>query len=239
MPTPRFPTDASDRPAAAHARHGRLATAMPLVMLAALVALGIALDALGLFDWRAALARVRGHPGGVTLAAAIVATQTVLYTLALPGSTLLWVAAVLYPPPVATLVLAAGGTAGAFGAYLFARRVTRVTAARAGEHRLYRLLEAQGDFFTLCALRILPGMPHSLLNYTAGTLRLPLPSFLAATALGHAVKSFLYSSAIAGIATSAALSDLLRADILVPLFALTLLLLLGRRARRRWRRPRD
>ena len=82
----------------------------------------------------------------------------------------------------------------ALGAYVFARRLTRLDVSAARGHRLFSILERQGDFFTLCALRVLPGMPHSAINYAAGTLALPLPRFLAATALGLAFKSHLYSA---------------------------------------------
>ena len=129
----------------------------------------------------------------------------------------------------------AGGTAGALGAYLFARRLTRLDVSAARGHRLFNILERQGDFFTLCALRVLPGMPHSAINYASGTLALPLPRFLAATALGLALKSYLYSAALHIAATTGAtgLSDLLRLDVLAPLLAIALLLLPGRFLRRR------
>ena len=105
--------------------------------------------------------------------------------------------------------------------------------ARARGGRLFGLLERQGDFFTLCALRVLPGMPHSAINYASGTLALPLARFLAATALGLALKSYLYSAAIAGAIGTAGPADLLRLDVLGPLVAIALLLLLGRFAYRR------
>ena len=188
-----------------------------ILVLAALAVLGIALDALDLVDWSRVLA------------------QLVLFTFGQPGSILFWAAALLYPPPLATLILTAGGTAGALGAYLFARRLTRLDVSAARGHRLFDILERQGDFFTLCALRVLPGMPHSAINYASGTLALPLPRFLAATALGLALKSYLYSAALHIAATTGAtgLSDLLRLDVLAPLLAIALLLLPGRFLRRR------
>jgi uncharacterized membrane protein YdjX (TVP38/TMEM64 family) len=216
----------------------RLAKIGPFIVLAALIALGIALDALGLFDWRTVLEWARGYPAGWELAVAIIVLQVGLFTFALPGSSLVWVAAVLYPPPLATLILTSGGTGGALFAYLFSHRLTRVTAEQAQDGRLYRLLKAQSDFLTLIALRVLPGMPHSLINYAAGTLRLPLPRFLVTTALGLGLKAFLYSSAIDEIVGLAALSDVLRVEILAPLFAIALLLLLGSAARKRWLRAR-
>lgn len=199
-----------------------------LALLAALVALGIALEALGVIDWRLALEWARGHARGWQLPVTIVLAQSVLYTFARPGSILFWVAALLYSAPLATVILTAGGTAGALGAYLFARRLTRIHVARARGERIFNLLERQGDFFTLCALRVLPGMPHSAINYASGTLALPLVRFLAATALGLAIKSYLYSAAVGGVVGTAGPSDLLRLDVLGPLFAIASLLFLGR-----------
>jgi uncharacterized membrane protein YdjX (TVP38/TMEM64 family) len=210
-----------------------------IAFLAALVILGIALDALDIVDWREALEWARGHAGGWYVPAGIVLAQFVLFTLAQPGSLLFWVAALLYAPPAATAILTVGGTSGALGAYLLARRLTRLDLPKAREQRLFRLLERQGDFFTLCALRVLPGMPHALINYAAGTLALPVAMFLAATALGLAVKTYLYATAVAGAVESAAPQDLLRIEVLGPLFALALLLALGRLALNRMvnRRP--
>jgi uncharacterized membrane protein YdjX (TVP38/TMEM64 family) len=207
-----------------------------IVLLAALAVLGIALDAFDLLDAAAALDWARRHAHGWRLPAAIVAAQTVLYTLAQPGSILFWVAALLYSAPLATVILTAGGSAGALGAYLFARRLTRGYAAAARGHRLFTLLERQGDFFMLLALRVFPGMPHSAINYAAGALGLPIARFLSATALGFAVKSYLYSSAVEAASGSASAADLLRLEVLGPLFAIAALLALGAFAQRRWRR---
>ena len=201
-----------------------------LAVLAALIALGIALEMLGIVDWRLALQWARGHAGGWPLAAAIVAAQLALYTFAQPGSMLLWVAALIFPPAAAALILTAGGTSGALGAYLLARRVTALDRAEARQRRLYRLLERQGDFFTLCALRVLPGMPHSVINYAAGILALPLARFLCASALGLAVKSYLYSSALHAAAGAASPAELMRPAVLGPLILIALLLLAARLA---------
>jgi len=76
-------------------------------------------------------------------------------------------------------------------------------------------------------------MPHSAINYAAGTLALSLPRFLCASTLGLAVKSYLYSAAVSGAIGTAGPSDLLRLEVLGPLFAIALLLLLGRLAYRR------
>jgi uncharacterized membrane protein YdjX (TVP38/TMEM64 family) len=206
----------------------------PFVVLALLVAVGIALDSLGVIDREQWLDWARSHAGDWRLPAGLVLIQVALFTFALPGSTLVWVAAPLYPAPAAALILTTGGTVGAATAYLFARRL-----ARTEEHPLHRLLRARGDFLTLSAVRLLPGVPHSLINYGAGSLRLPLARFLAATALALSVKTLLYSSAIREVVDSASPSDLLRPATLLPLVGLALLLLLGRFAKARWLDTRD
>lgn len=212
--------------------------ARPLIVLAALVVAATLFDALGLFDRRAALDWARGHHAGWPTAVVIIAVQIVMFAFALPGSAVVWVAAALYPVPAATMILTAGGTAGALAAYLLAHRLTAATAA--AEHgRLYRLLQSQGDFLTLCALRVLPGMPHSVISYAAGLLHLALPGFLAAAALGFALKGFLYSSAIVGVLESEEVADLLDAATVGPLVAIALLLLVGRAVRRRWQRSKE
>jgi uncharacterized membrane protein YdjX (TVP38/TMEM64 family) len=202
-----------------------------------LITVGIALAALGIVEWRQALEWARGHSHGWQLPVAIVLAQLALYTFGQPGSTLFWVAALLYSPSVATLMLTAGGTSGALGAYLFARRLTQPDPARA--QPVFRLIERHGDFFTLCALRILPGMPHSVINYASGMLALPLLRFLFATALGLAIKSYLYASAIDGAIETATPSDLLRIEVLGPLIIIAFVLLLGRFAVNRAARARS
>src|SRR3970282_534326 len=164
---------------------------------------------------------------------------------------LLWVAALIFPPAAAAVILTAGGTSGALGAYLLPRRVTALDwaearprrpdhllarpgpaldRAEARQRRLYHLLERQGDFFTLCALRVLPGMPHSVINYAAGILALPLARFLSASALRLAVKSYLYSSALHAAARGASPAELMRPAVLGPLILIALLLLAARLA---------
>ena len=70
-----------------------------LSILAALVGLGIALEALGVVDWRLASGVWRSSGRGPMrgqLAVTIVLAQFALYTFAQPGSILFWVAALLY-----------------------------------------------------------------------------------------------------------------------------------------------
>lgn len=205
----------------------------PLAALGALVIIGLAAQALDLVDWRDALALARGHADRWWMVPALVLLQVLLFTFGLPGSAVLWLVAPLYAPAAAAAILTAGGCAGALAAYAFARRLTGASLARLQAARGYRFLQRQSDFLALCALRLAPGFPHSVLNYAAGVLRLPLAAFLAAAALGFAVKTYLYSRVIHRALAADRPADLLAADALWPLLAAALIMLAARTALRR------
>ncbi|MEX2199599.1 MAG: VTT domain-containing protein [Burkholderiales bacterium] len=205
----------------------------PLALLAALTALGIAAHALGLVDAAAALAWARTHAAQWWFPVALVALQVLLFTFGLPGSAVLWLAAPLYAPAAATLLLTSGGCAGALAAYAFARRLAGASLDRLHASSGYRILQREGDFLVLCALRVAPGMPHSVLNYAAGVLRLPLGPFMAAAAVGFSVKAYLYSSVIHQALAAGAPAELLAPATLWPLVALVAVLLAARALHRR------
>lgn len=221
---PPAPPAADDEP--------RRAQLLPLAGLLVLVCIGALLHALGVFDWRETLQWARGHAQHWWLAAALIAAQVVLFMFALPGSTVLWLVAPLYPPAVAAAILAAGGSLGGLAGYFFARRMTARQMALLRRKRLFLLLEKHADFPALLALRLLPAFPHSVINYGAGVLRLPVAAFLAAAALGLGVKSFLYASVIYPVA-QAEFSEFARMDTVLALLGLALLVFAGRAFRRR------
>lgn len=204
------------------------AAGWPLALLATLFALGLAAHFLEWFAWREALAWARGHAEQWWLAPALILLQVLLFMFALPGSTVLWLVAPLYAPPAATFILTAGGVGGALAAYAFSRRLTEAERARLQRHRAWQTLAHETDFLALCALRLVPAFPHSVLNYGAGLLRLPLAGFAASAALGFGLKAFLYSSLIHSGIESATLRELLRPDALLPLLLLALLLFAAR-----------
>jgi uncharacterized membrane protein YdjX (TVP38/TMEM64 family) len=204
------------------------AAGWPLALLATLFALGLAAHFLEWFVWREALAWARGHAEQWWLAPALILLQVLLFMFALPGSTVLWLVAPLYAPPAATFILTAGGVGGALAAYAFSRRLTEAERARLQRHRAWQTLAHETDFLALCALRLVPAFPHSVLNYGAGILRLPLVGFAASAALGFGLKAFLYSSLIHSGIESATLRELLWTDALLPLLLLALLLLAAR-----------
>ena len=221
---PPAPPAADDEP--------QRAQLLPLAGLLVLVCIGALLHALGVFDWRETLQWARGHAQHWWLAAALIAAQVVLFMFALPGSTVLWLVAPLYPPAVAAAILAAGGSLGGLAGYFFARRMTARQMALLRRKRLFLLLEKHADFPALLALRLLPAFPHSVINYGAGVLRLPVAAFLAAAALGLWVKSFLYASVIYPVA-QAEFSEFARMDTVLALLGLALLVVAGRAFRRR------
>ena len=221
---PPAPPAADDEP--------QRAQLLPLAGLLVLVCIGALLHALGVFDWRETLQWARGHAQHWWLAAALIVAQVVLFMFALPGSTVLWLVAPLYPPAVAAAILAAGGSLGGLAGYFFARRMTARQMALLRRKRLFLLLEKHADFPALLALRLLPAFPHSVINYGAGVLRLPVAAFLAAAALGLGVKSFLYASVIYPVA-QAEFSEFARMDTVLALLGLALLVVAGRAFRRR------
>lgn len=205
----------------------RLAASWPILLLIAMLALGLAAYFLEWGQWQALLQWARGHAQQGWLVAALILLQVVLFMFALPGTSLLWVVATLYPPVESTLILVAGATGGATAAYFFARIISTSRLTQLQSHRAFRLLREHGNFFALCVLRLIPGFPHSVINYGAGVLRLPVGQFISASVLGIAVKSYLYSNVIHAALTASEPADLLQADIVAPLIVLALLLLLA------------
>ncbi len=193
------------------------------VILLIMVALGIVLHYSGVLDWGKILhwARSESHHWWIPLA--LISFQILLFTLALPGSAMLLVVAPLYSPGTATLILTTGATLGALGAYWFARRETLAWSVRVKDSHLFHVLEQKGDFLSLCAIRLLPAFPHSVINYGAGLLHLHLVSFIFSSIIGLGIKSFLYSNAIHGALQASRVSELIRVDTLGPLVILALL----------------
>lgn len=205
----------------------------PLALLATLVVLGLAAHGLDLVDMHVALGWARGHAEQWWFAPLLVLLQVALFTFALPGSAVLWLAAPLLAPVAAAAVLTVGGCGGALAAYAFARRLTGASLQRLKAHRGYRILERQSDFLLLCALRLLPAFPHSVINYAAGTLQVRLLPFAASAALGFGAKAWLYTNVIHSALAAERLADLASVQLLWPLVVLALALLIARTVLRR------
>ena len=198
-----------------------------LLIVALLIVTGIILDFAGLLDADVLLDIAREYADHWWLVLVLILLQVVLFTFALAGSFFLWIAAPLYPPAMATFILAAGGTLGGITAYLFSRRLTDEWTSKIETSQTYRLLQKQHNFFTLFALRLFPAFPHALINYSSGILKVRLKHFIAASVLGLSIKSCIYSDIIYHAASSSSLDELLDISTYGPLMLLSVMTLLG------------
>jgi uncharacterized membrane protein YdjX (TVP38/TMEM64 family) len=207
-----------------------------IILLGLILILGILAVQLGWFDWRLFLHQGEQYAHLWWFAPAVIVAKVVLYTFALPGSTLIWVAGLFYHPIAATLIIVAGGTGGALAAYGFCQRMSADAHRRIETSRFFQFLRRHSDWATLCAIRILPNFPHSVINYGSGLLALPLPRFVISTVVGFAVKGYLYAAMIRNAATADTLAEVIDLKILGPLFILAALFLVGKAIQRRGRK---
>ena len=183
-----------------------------LVIVGLLVLSGVLLEVYGLLDAAETLEYARGFTQYWWLVIVIIVAQALLFTFALAGSVFLWVAAPLYPPLTATLILTAGSTLGGLGAYFLSQYLTDDLKNRIEDSRVYRVLHDNNNFLTLFAMRVFPGFPHSVVNYSAGMLRARITDFVVAAILGVGIKTYIYAQVIYGASNSAAASRV----VLVP-----------------------
>lgn len=170
------------------------------------------------------------HPAVII---SVILIMAVTLTLGLPGSIGLWLIAPFYTPMAATPMLIVGSVAGALGAYYLSSRFSDRWTPKGLTRKIMSKLEKRSDFLTQCALRVLPGFPHSVVNFAAGLLRLPLATFLMAAIIGLGVKWVVYASAIYGALEAVEKEEAVSPNVILPLVALTLLLLTGAWLRRR------
>lgn len=165
------------------------------------------------------------HPATIPL---LILVQALLLALALPGTLMLWVVAPFYPPLVAAAILTAGSTLGALAAYHTASWLGGIWRPGPTGRRVVHLLHRQGDVWTQLTLRVLPGFPHSVVNYVSGTLGLPLGGFLLAAVLGLGMKWVVYAYAVHTLVQSGVEGEGVGMASLLPLAALATLLAGGR-----------
>ena len=201
--------------------------AKKLLIIALLISAGILLEVAGLLDAEKILNIARGYSDEWWLVVLLILLQAVLFTFALAGSFFLWIAAPLYPPAMATFILAAGGTIGGIGAYWFSKNLTDEWVEKIENSHAYKLLHKQDNFFTLFALRVFPAFPHSLVNYSSGILKVKLSHFIPAAILGIGIKSYIYADVIYNATSSASLNELIDISSYGPLALLSALTLVG------------
>jgi uncharacterized membrane protein YdjX (TVP38/TMEM64 family) len=205
-----------------------------LVILGALIATGIALQLAGFLNPQDIVPVARQYADHWWLMLILVLVQVVLFTFALAGSVILWAAATLYPPIVATTILALGATLGGISAYFFSARLTEDWVQRVQHSRIYKILRQEDNFFTLFAMRVMPAFPHALVNYSSGMLRIRLAFFVPAAFLGISIKSYIYAQIIYNATSTAALRQLLDISVYGPLVLLSVVTMIGVLIRNKW-----
>lgn len=198
-----------------------------LIILIILVGLGITLQVTGIINPEQLIAAARQYVDHWWLGVLLLAIQTVLFTFAMPGSSMIWITAVLFTPVTSTVIITVGTTMGAVSAYCFSKRLSEEWTQKIKHSRIYILLHKEGDFFTLFALRMMPGFPHSVINYSSGILKIRFIKFIPATMFGTAVKTYIYSVLVYNTTTPGALSGHIDVSTVWPLLLLSLLILAG------------
>jgi len=203
-----------------------------LWLLPLLIGLGLLLGALQPWGVDELLAFGRDLSATPWFLIAVVVTMMVLFTFGLPGSLGVWLIAPFQAPWLATLLLVVGSVGGALGAYHFSARLRGDWEPEGFNSRIVGLLSRQGGLLTQTALRILPGFPHSVVNFAGGVLGLHLGGFLFAASVGLAIKWGVYASAVHGLVEAVEAGDALDFRTLLPLLALSALLIAGAMAKR-------
>jgi uncharacterized membrane protein YdjX (TVP38/TMEM64 family) len=198
-----------------------------LIILLLLIAAGITLQVFDLLDPRELIRIGRDYADQWWLIVVIILLQVLLFTFALAGSQFLWIAATLYPPAMATFILAAGATLGGLSAYMFSAKLTEDWSLRVQGSRVYRMLEKQDKFFTLLAMRIMPAFPHALINYSSGMLRIKWHYFIPTTIIGVGAKSYVYAKVIYSATGSGTFTELLDFSTYGPLLLISAIILTG------------
>jgi uncharacterized membrane protein YdjX (TVP38/TMEM64 family) len=201
--------------------------AYKLIILGVLITTGILLQISGLLDPGDLIIIARGYADYWWLPVILVLLQVLLFTFAQAGSLILWVAAALYPPVTATLILAGGATLGGVSAYYFSARLSDEWVHRVENSRVYKVLHKQDNFFTLLAMRVMPAFPHGLINYSSGILKTNLMHFVPAAFIGIGLKSYVYAKVIYSATSGASLTDLFDIAIFGPLVLLSVVIFGG------------
>lgn len=213
-------------------RHKTLTIACSLALLMTLGWL-LPVTIADLWKWGAT---VSGHPLAIL---GIVVLMATLMSFGLAGSLCFWVIAPFHPPWLSVCMLLAGSMGGALGAYRVGRGLGSTWRAGKAARQVLRLLARRSDVLTQCALRIMPGVPHALVNLAAGVLHLPLLAFVSAAAIGLSIKWAVYSHAVHGMVSASQAEEALALEAVAPLLVVGVLLVLGGAAQRFWMRRQE
>ncbi len=197
-----------------------------LILLFVIVT-GFVLHYTNIIDWRQILEQIEKYSDYWWVWTLVLGTKVIFYALAMPGSSLIWIAAILYKPLQATIIIVCGGTLGGYLGYIFSKRISQKEKSEKKDSVFFGFLQKNSNFLALCAARIIPGFPHSVINYGSGILDVPWPRFILATVVGFAVKGFIYASAIHEAVEISGMSELGTLKTLWPLLILASLMVIG------------
>lgn len=209
-------------------RYGKLALLIGILLGAVLA------QRMGWIDFSVWHGHIESHADQWWAPVALIFLKTLMYAFALPASTLILLAGSLYAPLTATVITVIGGVLGAFCAYALARFLSPDFVRQRTQPRGMELLRNHAGFLELCALRSLPGFPHSLLNYGAGALRIGIWIFAASTVIGLTIKGYVYTAAVYAQMQAGSATDRISWERLWPLAVWAVLLIIGAALKRAW-----
>lgn len=195
--------------------------ASAVAMLAVMATLGAA------FDWSMVHVKAAEWTHAWWLVPVLVLAQALPFAFALPGSVMFLVIGLLYDPLPAAAMIAAGGVMGSMAAYYLSGKIAVSWMEQVRRQRVYKVLRSNTNFLMLCAMRTLPGFPHSVINYGSGLLRIPLKRFVSSAILGYLVKGMLYASILHNVVDADEAGDLFTLDVMWPLLVLAGLFVAG------------
>lgn len=203
-----------------------------IFILIILLSLGLALQFTGFIDLEKITAEARQYTGHWWLGAILILIQAIMFTFAMAGSSIVWISGALFTPGMSTAIITAGTTLGSVSAYLFSEHLSDEWMQKIKFSRIYQLLQKQGNVPVLFALRVMPGFPHSVINYSSGILKVNFAGFLFATIAGTVIKSYVYSVLIYNTTSQSGLTGSIEFSTVWPLLALSILTLLAVAVRR-------
>ena len=199
-----------------------------LIIFGLLILIGIVLHQTGYFKEQFFLEIAETHLDKWWFIPLLILVTTSLYAFALPGSVMYVVAGLLYKPFLATLIVVAGGVSGAVAAYYLSGFLSKGTRSRIQSSKAFSIIQKHSDFATLGAVRMLPGFPHSIINYGSGILKTPLFIFIITATTGFAAKGYLYATAIHQATRIDGDEGIGGLEMAIPLILLALLFLLSK-----------
>ena len=158
-----------------------------------------------------------------------IVVYTLQTALSLPGAAILTlIGGFLFGSLLGTLYVNIGATSGATIAFLSARYLFRDFVEEKFGKRLSSLQAgfSENPLNYLLALRLIPLFPFFLVNLASGLTRIPLMTYVGATALGIIPGSFVYSHAGNQLGTINSLRDIASPQVLGAFVLLGLLSLL-------------